>query len=98
LKFNIAIDEIDAEQKLQKKLQDRIFEFRNLAERLNNKAIDILDELELKTFDLDRDTAKFKQLALLIKWLAEIMNAPILDANGNLNLEVEILIVNYSDF
>lgn len=97
-KTNIAINEIDIEQKFQKKLQDRIFELRSLAERINNKAIDILDELELKPFDLERDTAKFKQLALLIKWLAAIMNAQILDANGNLNLEVEILMANYSDF
>jgi hypothetical protein len=94
-KTDIAIDELEIEQKFQEKVQDRICEIGNLVEGLNNRAIDILGEFESKSFDLDRDTAKFKTLALLIKASAEIMKAPIVDTDGNLNQKIEVLINTY---
>jgi hypothetical protein len=43
----------------------------------------------------DRDAAKFQQVSLLIKALAEILKVPVLDANGNLNQETATLTAKY---
>jgi hypothetical protein len=95
---DIAINEIVAEEEFQLKLQRRILDLGCLVEELDNKASDILDWLSSKSFDRDRDTARFKRLALLIKALAEIMNAPVLNGHGKLNPETQILLVKYSNF
>ena len=44
-----------------------------------------LNDLESQPFDRNRDASKFQQIGLLVKALAEIMNTPVLDIEGNLN-------------
>ncbi len=57
-------------------------------ESINNRAFLGLKELEsLPSFDKNRDTdvQKFQEVALLIKALAEIIETPIWDSEGQLN-------------
>ena len=67
-------------------------------EKLNNDARAILDRFESTPFEQNRDTDRFKRLALLIKAASEITNAPILDSGGKLNKDTTILIAKYSSF
>jgi hypothetical protein len=84
-KINIEITKLDTFEDFIGQVRRRITELSDLVKTLNAKAINTLVELEEKSFVRERDAAKFQQVALLIKALAEIMKAPVLDANGNLN-------------
>ena len=84
-KANTEIAKLDSVEIFFGQVQRRITELKNLLEILNSKAIDGLVKLESKPFICERDAAKFQQVALLIKSLAEIMKTPVLDAQGNLN-------------
>jgi hypothetical protein len=65
---------------------------------LDDKAIDILNQLESKSFDRDRDAAKFQRLTFLFRAVVGIMNAPVLGSNGKLSPDTKILVVKYSNF
>lgn len=69
------------------RVQRQINELRGVVDNLNYRAIIGLDKLESQSFDrnLDADVRKFQKVALLVKSLAEIMNIPVLDSEGNLN-------------
>jgi hypothetical protein len=95
---DVTINEIVNEEEFQLKLQKRICELGCLVEELDSKAYDILDRLYSRSFERERDTNRFKQVALLIKALVEIINTPVLNGNGKLNPETKILLVKYSDF
>ncbi len=95
---NTTINEIAEEEESQLKLQERICELWYLVNKIDDNAIDILDRLELRPFDLIRDSDSFKQLALLVKSLIEIMDVLILDTNGHLNPEAKILASKYIEF
>jgi hypothetical protein len=97
-KVDITINEIVNEEEFQLKLQKRICELGCLVEELDSKAYDILDWLSSRSFERDRDTNRFKRLALLIKALVEIMNTPVLNGHGKINRETKILLVKYSNF
>jgi hypothetical protein len=76
----------------------QIYEYKTaLLNTLNDRAIDGLIELESKPFERERDAAKFQQIALLIKALAEIMKTPILDTAGNLNQTTAMLKTLYKN-
>ncbi len=97
-KVDIEIDKIIAVEEFLQKVQDRICELGNLVNELDDRAIDILDDLESKPFNRNRDAVKFQRLALLIKALAEIMKASVVGANGKLNPVTENFIVKYNNF
>ena len=84
-KINTEIAKLDVFEDFLEQVQRRIAELQDLVKNLNNKAINGLDELELKPFVRERDAEKFQQVALLMKALAEIMETPVLDVEGNLN-------------
>lgn len=84
-KANTEIAKLDAFKDFLGQVQNRISELGTLVEAFNNRAMDGLTKLESRSFDRGRDAAKFQQVALLIKALAEIMKTPILDSDGNLN-------------
>jgi hypothetical protein len=96
-KVDIEIDKIIAVEEFLQKVQNRICELGNLVGELDDRAIDILDDLESKPFNRNRDAVKFQRLALLIKALVEIMKASILGANGKLNPETEIFATKYNN-
>lgn len=77
-------------------VQSRIYELTSLVNALNCRALEILTILESCPFDSRRDIARFQQVALLIKALTEIIKTPILDANGNLNKDTDVLTEKYS--
>jgi hypothetical protein len=83
--IDIEINKIIAIEEFLCKVQDRICEVGNLVNELDNRAIDILEQLEARSFDVDRDVATFQRLALLMKALKNIMDTPILGDNGKLN-------------
>ena len=97
-KVDIEIDKIIAVEEFLQKVQDRICELGNLVDELNDRAINILDDLESKPFNRNRDAAKFQRLALLIKALVEIMKPSILVANGKLNPATEKFAAKYTNF
>jgi hypothetical protein len=82
---NTEIAKLEVFEDFLGQVQRRMAELTSLLNTLNDRAIDGLIELESQPFDLERDAAKFQQVALLIKALAEIMKTPVLDAAGNLN-------------
>ncbi len=83
---NIAIAKIETAKDFMQQVKRRITELMNLLESLNNLAVMVLNELEsLPSFNKNRDTTKFQQVALVVKALAEIMKTPVLDSEGQLN-------------
>lgn len=84
-KANTEIAKLRVFREFLEKVQQRIKELKNSVTELNSQALEGLTDLESKPFNCDRDAAKFQQVALLIKALAEIMRIPVLDENGNLN-------------
>ncbi|MEP0754342.1 hypothetical protein NDA03_19180 [Trichocoleus sp. Lan] len=83
---NSAIAKIKAAKDFMQQVKRRINELRNLLESLNNRAVLSLNELESQSsFDKNRDSGKFQQVALLVTALAEIMKTPVLDKEGHLN-------------
>jgi hypothetical protein len=94
---NAAIDQMVIEEEFQLKLQKQIFKLGYLLQELNNNANTILDRFESTPFEQNRDTDRFKRLALLIKALAEIANTPIIGSDCKLNPATKILIIKYSD-
>jgi hypothetical protein len=97
-KVNIEIDRIIEVENFLLKVQERICDLYNLVNELDDKAIDILNQLESKSFDRDRDAAKFQKLTFLLRAVVEIMKAPVLNNNGKLNPGTKILVVKYSNF
>jgi hypothetical protein len=95
---NIEIDRIIEVENFLLKVQERICDLYNLVNELDDKAIDILNQLESKSFDRDRDAVKFQRLTFLLKAVVEIMKAPVLSNNGKLNPGTKILVVKYSNF
>ncbi len=83
---NSAIAKIKAAKDFMQQVKRRINELRNLLESLNDHAVLSLNELESQSsFDKNRDSGKFQQVALLVTALAEIMKTPVLDKEGHLN-------------
>ena len=94
---NTEIAKLDACDSFYGQVQRRITELNNLLNAINNRAIDGLIELESQPFVRERDIAKFQQVALLIKALAEVMKTPVLDNDGNLNHATEPLTAKYQN-
>jgi uncharacterized protein YoxC len=86
VQINTEIVKLDAFKDFLGQVQRRIIELENLVNTLNSRSVDCLSELESNSFVLERDAAKFQQVALLIKALTEIMKTPVLNTNGNLNM------------
>jgi hypothetical protein len=84
---NVEIAKLDEARDFLKRVQRRIDELGNLVTDLDNRAILALNELESHPFDKNQDTdvSKLQRLLMLIKALAEIMKAPVLDSQGKLN-------------
>jgi hypothetical protein len=95
---NIEIDRIIEVENFLLKVQERICNLYNLVNELDDKAIDILNQLESKSFDRNRDAVKFQRLTFLLKAVVEIMKAPVLSNNGKLNPGTKTLVVKYSNF
>jgi hypothetical protein len=95
---DVTINEIVHEEEFQLKLRKRICDLGCLVEELDSKAYDILDWLSSRSFERERDTNRFKRLALLIKALVEIMNTPVLNGHGKINRKTKILLIKYSNF
>jgi hypothetical protein len=94
---NAEISRLGVFEDFLSQVQRRMAELTELLNTLNDRAIDGLIELESKPFERERDAAKFQQIALLIKALAEIMKTPILDTAGNLNQTTAMLKTLYKN-
>jgi len=84
-KVNVEIAKLETAKEFLQQVRRRIDELSVVVDNLNKCAVVSLNQLESQPFDRKRDTAKFQQVALLIKALAEIMKTPILDSEGKLN-------------
>jgi len=82
---NAKVAQLETQRKFLEKIERRIREVGIVVRKLEKRAIEGLDELETLDFDPVRDAAKFQQVALLVKALAEISKTQILDDEGNLN-------------
>lgn len=94
-KANTEIAKLNTFKDFLEQVQRRITELRDLVNTLNDRAIEDLMELESNPFVRERDAAKFQQVALLVKALAEIMKTPVLDTEGNLNHATDTLKAKY---
>jgi hypothetical protein len=97
-KVDIEIDRIVEVESFLLKVHERICNLYNLVNELDDKAIDILNQLESRSFNRDRDAAKFQRLTFLLRAVVEIMKAPVLGSDGKLNPGTKILLVKYNDF
>ena len=97
-KVDIEIDRIVEVESFLLKVHERICNLYNLLNELDDKAIDILNQLESRSFNRDRDAAKFQRLTFLLQAVVEIMKAPVLGSDGKLNTGTKILLIKYSDF
>ncbi|WP_016949725.1 hypothetical protein [Anabaena sp. PCC 7108] len=84
-KVNVEIAKLETAKEFLQQVRRRIDELSVVVDSLNKCAVVSLNQLESQPFDRKRDAAKFQQVALLIKALAEIMKTPILDSEGKLN-------------
>jgi len=94
-KANAEIATLDEAQDFLKRVQRRIDELSDLVTDLDNRAVLALNKLESRPFDKNRDAGKFQEVGLLIKALAEIMKAPVLDSQGKLNPVTDRIIEKY---
>lgn len=84
-RINTEIAKLETAKAFLQQVRRRIDELSAVVENLNKCAVLSLSQLESQPFDRKRDAAKFQQVALLIKALAEIMKTPVLDGEGKLN-------------
>jgi hypothetical protein len=82
---NTEIAQLEAAKDFLRQVRRRIDELSIVVDNLNKCAVLSLNQLESQPFKRKRDAAKFQQVALLIKALAEIMKTPVLDTDGKLN-------------
>ena len=95
-KVNKAISEMAFAQDLAKKVRLRITELKALLESINHRAIQCLTELEkLPQFDPSRDAPKFQQTVLQIKAVGEILKTPVLNSDGQINLDTVSILEKY---
>lgn len=95
-KVHEAIEKILSIHEVFQQIKNRINELSNLLKNINERSLELLDDLESHNFDPQQDAQMFQQVALMIKALVEIMKVPILTENGDLNTATATLIVNYS--
>jgi len=95
-KVNVEIRRLEAAGDFLQRVEQRVRELGKLLYKLEKLANQSLNELESQPFARQRDAAKFQQVALLIKALAEIRKTPILDSEGNLNPATVIIEAKYS--
>lgn len=95
-KVNVEIRRLEAAGDFLQRVEQRVRELGKLLYKLEKLANQSLNELESQPFDRQRDAAKFQQVALLIKALAEIRKTPILDSEGNLNPATVTIEAKYS--
>jgi hypothetical protein len=91
------IANLEASQDFLIQVKRRIVEVSQLVCNVNTRADLALKELEaLESFDKDLHTEKFQKAALLIKALTEIMKVPVLDSQGQLNINSISIQAKYS--
>jgi hypothetical protein len=66
-----------------------------VAHKLEQQASLMLNALESKPFNGSQDTGKLRQVALLVKALAEITKTPILNSEGKLNYGIVTILEKY---
>lgn len=92
---NTQIAKLNAFEDFLGQVQQQITELKDIVNKLNDRAIEGLAELESQPFNRERDAQKFQQVALLVKALSEIIKTPVLDAEGNLNQDIATLKAKY---
>lgn len=82
---NRAVEEMQTNVKLLKRLERRAGELDEVLARLNRRARRSLKSLIEQDFDPDIHAHQFQQTALLMRALAEVLDTPLLDADGHLS-------------
>ena len=94
-KVNKAIAEINLAKDAAQKVKKRITELHDVLLSVDTRAVPALNELESQPFDSQRDGEKFQQVAMLMKALVEILNTPVLNSQGKLNLGTVTILDKY---
>ena len=89
---NQAIIQIHSATSFLKQVEKRITDLSNIVRSLDNRIIQILNKLESKPFDYNKNINSLKWLVTLVKTLEKIQKTPLLDKKGNLNPATEILL------
>lgn len=82
---NCAVQEMRTNAKLLKRLERRAGELDDILTRLNRRARRRLRSLSELDFDPAEDAHEFQQAALLMRALAEVLDTPLLDADGTVS-------------
>ena len=76
-------------------IKQRVLELQGLTQQLESKSLDSLQKLGdiVESFDANNveHTKVFQQSAIMIKSMSELAQVPILDNDGNLNEQVNIV-------
>ena len=94
-KVETEIGKIEAAQEFLQQVEQRIRELGQLTQKLEQQAELMLNALESKPFNGSQDTGKLRQVALLVKALAEITKTPILNSEGKLNYGIVTILEKY---
>jgi len=89
---NQAIIQIHSAKSFLKQVEKRITDLSSIVRSLDNRIIQILNKLESKPFDYNKNINSLKWLVTLVKTLEKIQKTPLLDKKGNLNPATEILL------
>lgn len=93
-----AIAEIFLREAVLDGISQRLLELSDILERLKGEALRSLTELEAlaesNLFDTNSDVQmeQFRALLLIVRSLAQIMRTPILDENGSINPNIDVVI------
>jgi hypothetical protein len=82
---NCAVEEMHTNAKLLERLERRTVELDHILTQLNSRARCSLQSLSELDFDPSGHAHEFQQTALLMRALTEVLDTPLLDADGNVS-------------
>lgn len=93
---NVDIAKMDLQQELLTRVMRRVEELDDVLTGLNERALKELACLSALDFDPETHVDAFISTAVLMRSLREVLNAPILGADGDVSAESETVVIKYS--
>ena len=93
---NVDIAKMDLQQELLTRVMRRVEELDDVLTGLNERALKELACLSALDFDPETHVDAFISTAVLMRSLREVLNAPILGADGDVSAESETVVIKHS--
>lgn len=94
---DVAIAELEKRDQIFRGVRKRAHELDNVLVRLASRATAALDLLESEPFIMDVHGKRLQNALILVKSVADVVGAPVADENGNIDKNVDALIIKYRD-